>query len=162
MPIFIGIIAIVVDRLVKLYVESNMHLGQSIPVIQGYFHITYVLNPGAAFGIMENQRWFFIGICVAILAGVAIFYKSIRREDFMFRYGLGLLLGGAIGNLIDRLENGLVIDFIDFRIWPVFNVADIAICVGAVMIAVSLLRESWQEEHYKLGRVKSRRGGSTW
>ena len=80
----------------------------------------------------------------------------------MFRYGLGLLLGGAVGNLIDRIQNGLVVDFLDFRIWPVFNIADIAICVGAVMLVVSLLNESWQDEHYKMGRIKTRRGGSTW
>lgn len=162
MPLFIGFLAIILDQLVKIYVVSNMKLGESIPVVQDIFHLTYVLNPGAAFGILENQRWFFIAICVAILLGVAIFYKSIRRECAMFRYGLGLLLGGAVGNLIDRIQNGLVVDFLDFRIWPVFNIADIAICVGAVMLVVSLLNESWQDEHYKMGRIKTRRGGSTW
>lgn len=162
MPLFIGFLAIILDQLVKIYVVSNMRIGESIPVIEDIFHLTYVLNPGAAFGILENQRWFFITICVAILLGVAIFYKSIRRECAMFRYGLGLLLGGAVGNLIDRIQNGLVVDFLDFRIWPVFNIADIAICVGAVMLVVSLLNESWQDEHYKMGRIKTRRGGSTW
>ena len=162
MPLFIGFLAIILDQLVKIYVVSNMKLGESIPVVQDIFHLTYVLNPGAAFGILENHRWFFIAICVAILLGVAIFYKSIRRECAMFRYGLGLLLGSAVGNLIDRIQNGLVVDFLDFRIWPVFNIADIAICVGAVMLVVSLLNESWQDEHYKMGRIKTRRGGSTW
>ena len=162
MPLFIGFLAIILDQLVKIYVVSNMKLGESIPVVQDIFHLTYVLNPGAALGILENHRWFFIAICVAILLGVAIFYKSIRRECAMFRYGLGLLLGGAVGNLIDRIQNGLVVDFLDFRIWPVFNIADIAICVGAVMLVVSLLNESWQDEHYKMGRIKTRRGGSTW
>ena len=162
MPLFIGFLAIILDQLVKIYVVSNMKLGESIPVVQDIFHLTYVLNPGAAFGILENHRWFFIVICIAIILCVAIFYKSIRRECAMFRYGLGLLLGGAVGNLIDRIQNGLVVDFLDFRIWPVFNIADIAICVGAVMLVVSLLNESWQDEHYKMGRIKTRRGGSTW
>ena len=162
MPLFIGFLAIILDQLVKIYVVSNMKLGESIPVVQDIFHLTYVLNPGAAFGILENHRWFFIAICIAILLGVAIFYKSIRRECAMFRYGLGLLLGGAVGNLIDRIQNGLVVDFLDFRIWPVFNIADIAICVAAVMLVVSLLNEGWQDEHYKMGRIKTRRGGSTW
>lgn len=162
MPLILGLITLIIDRLVKYYIETSMHLGQSIPVIDNIFHITYVLNPGAAFGILENQRWFFIAICVAICIGVAIFYKSLQRESIMFRYGLGLLLGGAIGNLIDRIQTGFVTDFLDFRIWPVFNIADIGICVGAGMIVFALLAETWMEDHYKMGRVKSRRGGATW
>lgn len=162
MPLFLGLVILVADQLVKLYIQASMKLGQSIPVVDDIFHITYVLNPGAAFGILENQRWFFIAICVAIFIGVAVFYKSLRRESAMFRYGLGLLLGGAVGNLIDRMQTGLVTDFLDFRIWPVFNIADIGICVGAVMIVLSLMQDMWQEDKYKMGRVKSRRGGATW
>lgn len=162
MPLILGIITLVVDQLVKFYVRGNMYLGQSIPVVEDIFHITYVLNPGAAFGILENQRWFFIAICIAIFIGVGIFYKSLQREGVMFRYGLGMLLGGAVGNLIDRIQTGLVTDFLDFRIWPVFNIADIGICIGAAMIVLSLMQDMWQEDKYKMGRVKSRRGGATW
>ena len=131
MPLGIGILVFIIDQLVKHLVVSTMHLGQSLPVIKGIFHITYVLNPGAAFGMLEHQRWFFIVVALAaVLLGVA-FYKKLQQESFLMRSGAGLLLGGAVGNLADRIQSGLVVDFLDFRIWPVFNIADIAICAGA-------------------------------
>jgi len=111
----------------------------SIPVIQDVFHITFVLNPGAAFGILAHQRSFFIvmGIVIAILGG--LFSPYIRRQCRIFRCGTALLLGGALGNLIDRVRFGHVIDFFDFRIWPVFNIADIAIVVGVAAIIYAIL-----------------------
>ena len=113
--------------------------GMSIPVIRDIFHITFVLNPGAAFGILANQRFFFIAIGVAILVAAMYFYPRLRRQDVWIRYGTALLLGGAAGNLIDRIRYGLVIDFFDFRIWPVFNIADIAIVVGVGCIIYAIL-----------------------
>lgn len=111
----------------------------SIPVIQDVFHITFVLNPGAAFGILAHQRSFFIvmGIVIVILGG--LFSPYIRRQCRIFRCGTALLLGGALGNLIDRMRFGHVIDFFDFRIWPVFNIADIAIVVGVAAIIYAIL-----------------------
>lgn len=143
MPLGIGILVFVIDQLVKHLVVSTMHLGQSFPVIKGIFHITYVLNPGAAFGMLEHQRWFFIVVALAaVLLGVA-FYKKLQQESFLMRSGAGLLLGGAVGNLADRIQSGLVVDFLDFRIWPVFNIADIAICAGAGM----LIFDIWQRRN---------------
>lgn len=143
MPLGIGILVFIIDQLVKHLVVSTMHLGQSLPVIKGIFHITYVLNPGAAFGMLEHQRWFFIVVALAaVLLGVA-FYKKLQQESFLMRSGAGLLLGGAIGNLADRIQSGLVVDFLDFRIWPVFNIADIAICAGAGI----LIFDIWQRRN---------------
>lgn len=143
MPLGIGILVFIIDQLVKHLVVSTMHLGQSLPVIKGIFHITYVLNPGAAFGMLEHQRWFFIVVALAaVLLGVA-FYKKLQQESFLMRSGAGLLLGGAVGNLADRIQSGLVVDFLDFRIWPVFNIADIAICAGAGM----LIFDIWQRRN---------------
>ena len=143
MPLGIGILVFVIDQLVKHLVVSTMHLGQSFPVIKGIFHITYVLNPGAAFGMLEHQRWFFIVVALAaVLLGVA-FYKKLQQESFLMRSGAGLLLGGAVGNLADRIQSGLVVDFLDFRIWPVFNIADIAICAGAGI----LIFDIWQRRN---------------
>ena len=143
MPLGIGILVFIIDQLVKHLVVSTMHLGQSLPVIKGIFHITYVLNPGAAFGMLEHQRWFFI--LVALAAGLlgAAFYKKLQQESFLMRSGAGLLLGGAVGNLADRIQSGLVVDFLDFRIWPVFNIADIAICAGAGI----LIFDIWQRRN---------------
>lgn len=143
MPLGIGILVFIIDQLVKHLVASTMHLGQSLPVIKGIFHITYVLNPGAAFGMLEHQRWFFIVVALAaVLLGVA-FYKKLQQESFLMRSGAGLLLGGAVGNLADRIQSGLVVDFLDFRIWPVFNIADIAICAGAGI----LIFDIWQRRN---------------
>ena len=143
MPLGIGILVFIIDQLVKHLVVSTMHLGQSLPVIKGIFHITYVLNPGAAFGMLEDQRWFFIVVALAaVLLGVA-FYKKLQQESFLMRSGAGLLLGGAVGNLADRIQSGLVVDFLDFRIWPVFNIADIAICAGAGI----LIFDIWQRRN---------------
>lgn len=140
MPAVLSILVIAVDQLVKMYVETTMHLGQSIPVIQDIFHITYALNPGAAFGILANQRILFVLIGAALLCGAAYFYGWLKRQDLLTRIGAGLLLGGAVGNLIDRVQSGLVVDFLDFRVWPVFNVADIAITVGAGLLIISVIR----------------------
>lgn len=143
MPLGIGILVFVIDQLVKHLVVSTMHLGQSFPVIKGIFHITYVLNPGAAFGMLEHQRWFFVVVALAaVLLGV-VFYKKLQQESILMRSGAGLLLGGAVGNLADRIQSGLVVDFLDFRVWPVFNIADIAICAGAGI----LIYDIWQRRN---------------
>ena len=143
MPLGIGILVFIIDQLVKHLVVSTMHLGQSLPVIKGIFHITYVLNPGAAFGMLEHQRWFFIVVALAaVLLGV-FFYKKLQQESILMRSGAGLLLGGAVGNLADRIQSGLVVDFLDFRVWPVFNIADIAICAGAGI----LIYDIWQRRN---------------
>ena len=143
MPLGIGILVFIIDQLVKHLVVSTMHLGQSLPVIKGIFHITYVLNPGAAFGMLEHQRWFFILVALAAVLLGAAFYKKLQQESFLMRSGAGLLLGGAVGNLADRIQSGLVVDFLDFRIWPVFNIADIAICAGAGI----LIFDIWQRRN---------------
>ena len=134
MPFVLGIIIFVIDQLAKGYITASMRLGQSIPVVNDYFYITYVVNPGAAFGIFENQRLFFIIVALLFVAAIVFFRKKILKENTLFQWGVGLLMGGAIGNLYDRLQNGLVIDFFDFRFWPVFNIADVAICIGAAFI----------------------------
>ena len=126
--LFFGII--LVDQIVKLIVRLNMMPGESIPLVPQVLHFTYVLNPGAAFGILENQR--------IILLAALLLYPRLKRQNPWLRYGCIALLGGAVGNLIDRIHNGLVVDFLDFRIWPVFNIADIAIVggVGCMLYAI--------------------------
>ncbi|HIU64996.1 MAG TPA: signal peptidase II [Candidatus Avacidaminococcus intestinavium] len=134
------IIAIVVlDQMTKFAVVSNMNLGSSIPIVQDFFHLTYILNAGAAFGILENSRYFFVGTAIIVLLGLIFFRKFIASEPFSVRIGIALFAGGTLGNLIDRIRLGMVIDFFDFRIWPIFNIADIAICVGVGLIIWSTL-----------------------
>lgn len=146
MPIVTGIIVLLFDQLAKVIIGSAMHVGESIPVLPGIFHITYVLNPGAAFGMLEHQRWIFIVVALVVILAAGIFYKRLQQESLLMRCGAGLMLGGAAGNLLDRMQNGLVVDFLDFRIWPVFNIADIAICVGAGLLILDIWQRRDEDE----------------
>ena len=128
------------DQIVKRIVSLNMKAGETIPIIQNAFHITYILNPGAAFGILENERVFFIIAGVLVLALGVYLLPKLKKQEKLIRFGSIFLLAGAVGNLIDRIRNGLVIDFIDFRVWPVFNIADIAICSGTFFIIYSVIK----------------------
>ena len=137
--VIVSLLVVIFDQLTKYYVVENFYLGESVPVIENIFHWTYILNPGAAFGMLEGSRWFFVVIAVGVLGGIWYMKDEINEGGWMMQYGAALFGGGAIGNLIDRARSGLVIDFFDFRIWPVFNVADIAICVGVAMILWKVL-----------------------
>ena len=135
MSILILLIFIIgIDQLSKFYIQSVLALGKSVPVLPDIFHITYILNPGAAFGILEHQRLLFIVVATALLLGVLCSQNRLKKETLRMRLGVALLSGGAIGNLVDRIRLGAVVDFFDFRIWPIFNVADIAIVLGVGLI----------------------------
>lgn len=135
--LFMGIIAF--DQFFKAKVVSQMVPGESIPVIENFFHITYVLNPGAAFGIFPNQRIFFLLVGAILLILAAYFYPKLKKTDRFLRLGSITLVGGAAANLIDRARTGQVIDFLDFRVWPVFNIADIAIVFGMFVMIYAIL-----------------------
>lgn len=136
----------IIDQGIKNYIQSHMTLGMSIPVIDGVFHITYILNPGAAFGLLAHQTALFLVVALAIFAALAYFYRQISAGHWLLRLGTGLLAGGAAGNVIDRVKTGYVVDFLDFRIWPVFNSADVAIVtgVGCLMYIMLVLPEMLQ------------------
>ena len=129
---FLGLL--IADQAVKHLVRTTMVQGQSIPIIENIFHITYIENPGAAFGILANQRMLFL-ILTAVIVGVMIYlYCSLNNKKSLTAISLGIVVSGAIGNFIDRFMQGTVTDFLDFRIWPIFNIADICICVGLALI----------------------------
>jgi signal peptidase II len=131
------------DQLSKCIITKKLVLQQSIPVIQGVFHLTLIHNRGAAFGILRNQLYLFIFVSlVAIILIFSILKKHKNKTLSLYSVSLACILGGALGNLIDRLMCGHVIDFLDFRVWPVFNIADSAISVGAVLLAYSIFRKS--------------------
>ncbi|GAU07845.1 signal peptidase II [Desulfoplanes formicivorans] len=146
---FVSILAAVIialDQISKIWVQGNISMYESIPVIPGFFDLVHVLNKGAAFGFLNRadihwQTYFFIG--VSALAVVLIFHlvNTVDRRDPPLFTGLGCILGGALGNMIDRIRIGQVIDFLDFHIashhWPAFNIADMAISVGALLLLVS-------------------------
>lgn len=130
---------ILLDQATKFWIQSRMVTGESWPVITGIFHITYIQNAGAAFGILENKTWFFIAVAILLIGSVAYIYPKLPADKPLLRLGAGLLVGGAVGNLIDRVRLGSVVDFFDFRVWPVFNVADICIVCGVACLIYVLV-----------------------
>ena len=139
-----GILA--ADQWSKWLVMSKMVHGESIPIIDRIFYLTYVRNPGAAFGMLPYKTMFFILITIVAILAIAYYFTRISKERIMLKTALTMQVGGAVGNLIDRVRFGYVIDFFDFRIWPVFNVADIAISIGVGMLFWELIRS---EQHNK-------------
>jgi len=133
-------LTLILDQMSKAAVQMFMDHGESIPVAPPFFYLTYILNPGAAFGLLAYQTPLFITITLLLTAGVLLGYKRLPRERCLLHYGLGLVIGGALGNLADRLRSGFVVDFLDFRVWPVFNLADMAIVTGACFLLWELLK----------------------
>ncbi len=127
------------DQLTKYAISANFLPGESLPVVPHIFHITYVLNPGAAFGMLPQARWFFVLAAAALFIAFMAYHRQLKRQPAAFYYGCVAMLAGAVGNLIDRIRQGLVIDFFDFRIWPVFNVADVAIVLGVAGMVFAIL-----------------------
>lgn len=131
---------LVVDQVSKYYVSHTYEYLHTMPLIPKVIRFTYVHNYGAGFGILQNQRWFLILVGFLVIGLVLYFYKQLPH-DWFSRLAIGLALSGAIGNLIDRIRVGYVVDFLEFDFirFPVFNVADSAIVVGMILLAVKIL-----------------------
>ncbi len=128
-----------VDQITKAIVSSNLELNQTLPLIKGIVGITLVHNRGAAFGLFRNQTFLFI---ITSIGAIVLIYFGLRqnRHNKYYIVCLSLILAGALGNLIDRLRLGYVIDFLNFYIWPVFNIADSAITLGALFLAWAIYK----------------------
>jgi signal peptidase II len=139
----IAIAVVALDQWTKYLVVKNMELGQSIPLIPDVFHLTSHRNMGAAFGILQNQRWLFLLITIAVVIGITVSLVRIGRNQPRVSLALSLVLGGALGNFIDRLLTGKVVDFLDFTLihFPIFNVADAAITVGVALLLLDVALE---------------------
>ena len=142
----IAIIWLLFDQVSKYYVMNHFVLGESLPVIQNVFHFTYIINRGAAFGMLTNQRWFFLAVALVLIIVYGMYRKQVNNGPLVLRIGSALLISGAIGNGIDRYILHGVVDFFDFRIWPIFNIADIGICIGVVCIIYYLLTSKHEEK----------------
>lgn len=139
---------LILDQLTKIYIHKSMQLYQSIPVINGLFSITYLRNRGAAFSFLAEASWrlpFFLLATVIAVIAIMIAFSKLRDDQRLAAFSLTLILAGAVGNLIDRVRMGEVVDFLDVywktHHWPAFNVADSAICVGVALLALDMLRE---------------------
>ena len=147
----LSFLAVLLDQLSKLLIADNMQLYQSINIMP-YVNLTYVHNTGAAFSFLSEaggwQRWFFAALAIVIGSVIAVWLSRLKAHETLMAVSLSLVLGGAIGNLIDRLAYGYVIDFLDVYVqtwhWPAFNVADSAISLGVVLMLL---------ESFGLGKV---------
>lgn len=135
---FIVFLVLVFDQLVKFFVKK-IELGKDLFDI-GIFSFTHVHNYGAGFSILQGQNWLFISVALLFIFLIVLFYDKIEK-DLMVQSGFALLLGGTVSNLIDRVSYGFVIDYFNFKIWPVFNIADSAITVGAVLVVIYYLKK---------------------
>ena len=145
-------ISLLLDQLSKLYIDKHFAVSESRRVISNFFHITYVRNPGAAFGMLADSPYrlpFFMGIALIAAVGILWYLRRVPADSRWQHLSLGLIFSGALGNLIDRIRHGEVIDFIDVHWynyhWPAFNIADSAITVGVGIMLVC----SWHEERQK-------------
>ncbi|WP_114192677.1 signal peptidase II [Edaphovirga cremea] len=141
--LWLALIVLVLDLGSKQWVMAHFYLGESVPLVP-FFNLTYAHNPGAAFSFLADkggwQRWFFAAIALVIsVVLIVLMYRSSAKQRLV-NAAYALIIGGALGNLFDRMVHGVVIDFIDFYVndwhWPVFNLADTAICIGAVIIVL--------------------------
>ena len=145
-----ALLIVVADQLSKIWIRSYPE-GQAI-FEAGFFRIIHTHNTGAAFGLFQGQTFALtivalVGIAVILLYALFIYRRFPILDNRLGRLALGLILGGAVGNLIDRLHLGYVTDFIDFGVWPAFNIADSAVTVGVIIIAYSLLPLARAEKH---------------
>lgn len=149
--LLLGLVVVLLDQLTKQWIRSAFVYGESRPVIEGFFNLTYVRNDGAAWNILSGHGIVLILISVAVLALLVIYRHSFLQEKFWHKILLGLMVGGIVGNLIDRIRFGWVTDFLDFQFgtyhYPSFNVADSAICIAVgLYILTNLLQKKEQEQ----------------
>ena len=134
------ILLVAIDQGIKFLISSNMVLGESIPLIENILHITYITNSGAAFSILQGQRLLLILVPAAMTLAIFVYiYMKRKSAGWMFLFSLSMICAGGIGNLIDRVRQGAVVDFIDFRVFPIFNFADICVCCGCGLLLVYVI-----------------------
>jgi signal peptidase II len=149
-------IIVALDQATKLYIDHSFRLYESVTVIKNLFNITYVRNQGAAFGILSESAYripFFIAVSLAASVGILWYLSRLGAGKKMAVFALSLIFSGAVGNLIDRIRLGEVIDFLDVHWhqyhWPAFNVADSAITVGVALLLIDIWREERQQKRTK-------------
>lgn len=153
--ILIGVIlgGIGIDQLTKILVSTNMEVYESIPVIPKVFDITYIHNKGAAFGMLANHRWVFMVVSTIAIVAMSVYLFRFCKEGMFFKVGLALVISGGIGNMIDRIIFGYVVDMIEATFietlfgwsFAIFNVADSFVCVGAGIVIFCLIRDIIKE-----------------
>ncbi len=149
--IIITLAIVAVDRITKFYVEEYLDLGERVPVLGNFFVITRVNNSGAAFGLLQGFNIVFVLAALIVMGLLIYFYRDII-QDTLLTIASSLVLGGTIGNMLDRLYFGYVVDYLDFAYWPTFNISDMFLTVGVALLAFYLWKTSHvekKESYYK-------------
>jgi signal peptidase II len=151
----IAIFIILIDQVTKWLIVTKMHLGESIPVINDILYITSHRNRGAAWGILQGQMWLFYVITVIVIVAIVYYIQKEAKDKWLLGVSLAFMLGGAIGNFIDRLFRKEVVDFIHTYIFnynfPVFNIADSALVIGVVLLMIQMLRDEKEAKEKTYG-----------
>ncbi len=146
---------IILDQITKWLIVKNMYIGESIPVIDDFLYITSHRNRGAAWGILQGQMWFFYVITVIVIIGLIYYLHKAAKGKMLLGISLAFMLGGAIGNFIDRVFRKEVVDFIHSYIFsynfPVFNIADSALVIGVGLLMIQMIREERQSKEKTYG-----------
>lgn len=149
----IAVLVIIIDQFSKWLVIKNMELYEQIPIIENFFYFTSHRNSGAAWGILQGQMVFFYIITTIVVIGIIYYMETFAKGDRLFSLSLSLILGGAIGNFIDRLFRKEVVDFLDFIIfsydYPIFNIADSALVIGVILVFITLFLEEKRKGNIK-------------
>lgn len=152
----VSAVVILLDQASKIFIDRTMDIHSSITVVENFFNITYIRNKGAAFGFLAETSFrlpFFILISFIAVVVIICIFRKLRPEQKLTAFSLSLIFAGALGNLIDRIRLGEVIDFIYVHwydhYWPAFNVADSAICIGVFLLALDMLRDERRRKSAK-------------
>ena len=137
----IALFIVLFDQITKFLIRTNLKLNESNLIIKNVFHLTYIHNFGAGFGVLQQQKFVLIFISIVVIGVIFYYFDKVGNHDFLLQIFVGFILGGTIGNLIDRVSYGFVIDFLDFRIWPVFNFADSFVTVGVIGLIIHLWKK---------------------
>ena len=150
-PLLLALVAVIFDQITKALAVAYLKPIATFPIIEGVFHLTYRINYGAAWSMFSDQPWVFMTVSSVAIIGILVYYFWDKKLTPAIRYPLLMIVGGGIGNMIDRLFVGYVVDFLDARIinFPVFNVADCFVTVGAFLLFLVILLDTVREERAK-------------
>lgn len=139
LPYLLALLILGLDQWSKARIRNTMSLGESVPIIQDIFHLTYIENTGISFGLFSGHTKIFVIVSVIVLIALLVFSWKESQGSMLLRYGVAMIVSGAVGNIIDRVTKSSVTDMFDCRIWPIFNVADIAVCIGFGLLILYIL-----------------------
>jgi len=143
----LALVILAFDQIFKYLVHHLMSFGQSVPIYSNFLKLTYVRNTGAAFSLFVGFSSYLIVIGIAVVIAVIFFHHKLSKKNYWMQVSLAFVLGGSLGNLLDRIFRSYVIDYVDITVWPVFNFADIMINIGVIMIAMKMFEKEAEEIH---------------